>query len=208
MGGVAGAILGINSVYSVHLWTLFRPSVVFRPTDGRVRRLSLLHLRHSRVRPADNELGFRVQTAKGVFKARRKEWFAGEDARRAINAVLPKLNGYGGNPKTVQAAVAEIESHGDPREFVSTVAARPRVYNFKGVPSHLSMIGYPTRLALEMALHEEDERRALEGELWNLEQAWREAEEIAGIADNLLLPEGTDEFAERHSAETRNQGER
>ena len=43
-----------------------------------------------------------------------------------------------------------------------------------------------TRLAFEMALHEEEERRALEGELWRLEQAWREAEEIAAIADDLL----------------------
>ena len=57
----------------------------------------------------------------------------------------------------------------------------------------------PTRLALEMALHEEQERRALEGELAQLEQAWREAEEIAAIADNLLLPEHTDEFLDRHS---------
>ena len=32
-----------------------------------------------------------------------------------------------------------------------------------------------------MALHEEQERRALEGELWILEQAWKEAEEIAVI---------------------------
>ena len=47
----------------------------------------------------------------------------------------------------------------------------------------------PLRLALEMSLHEEDERRALAGELWRLEQAWREAEEIAAIADDLLLPE-------------------
>ncbi len=59
----------------------------------------------------------------------------------------------------------------------------------------------PTRLALEMALHEERERRALEGELWVLEQAWKEAEEIAGIADSLLLPAGTDEFFERHGWE-------
>jgi hypothetical protein len=36
-----------------------------------------------------------------------------------------------------------------------------------------------------MALHEESERRALEGELTLLESAWREAEEIAGIADRL-----------------------
>jgi hypothetical protein len=42
------------------------------------------------------------------------------------------------------------------------------------------------RLALEMALHEESEQRALEGELALLEAAWREAEEIAHIADGML----------------------
>jgi len=43
----------------------------------------------------------------------------------------------------------------------------------------------PEALAFEMALHEEAERRALEGELAQLEAAWREAEEIADIADRL-----------------------
>ncbi|HEY8470875.1 MAG TPA: hypothetical protein VIL18_14585 [Longimicrobiales bacterium] len=43
----------------------------------------------------------------------------------------------------------------------------------------------PEALALEMALQEEAERRALEGELAQLEAAWREAEEIADIADRL-----------------------
>ena len=56
----------------------------------------------------------------------------------------------------------------------------------------------PTKLALEMALHEEQERRALEGELWLLEHAWREAEEIAEISDSLFLPEGTDDFIRQH----------
>jgi hypothetical protein len=42
------------------------------------------------------------------------------------------------------------------------------------------------QLAVEMALHEESERRALQGELAALEAAWREAEEIAHIADSLL----------------------
>ena len=41
------------------------------------------------------------------------------------------------------------------------------------------------RLALEMALHEESERRALEGELALLEAAWRDAESIAAVADKL-----------------------
>jgi hypothetical protein len=40
-------------------------------------------------------------------------------------------------------------------------------------------------LALEMALHEQTERRAMEGELKMLEAAWRDAEEIAAIADAL-----------------------
>jgi hypothetical protein len=41
------------------------------------------------------------------------------------------------------------------------------------------------RVALEMAAHEETERRALEGELAELAAAWREADEIASIAEAL-----------------------
>ena len=53
-----------------------------------------------------------------------------------------------------------------------------------------------------LALQEEDERRAFEGELWRLERAWREAEEIAAISDNLLLPKGVaDAVAGRRGAE-------
>jgi hypothetical protein len=40
-----------------------------------------------------------------------------------------------------------------------------------------------------MALHEETERRAMEGELALLESAWRDAEEIAEISDNMFLPD-------------------
>jgi hypothetical protein len=49
-------------------------------------------------------------------------------------------------------------------------------------------LGASHRLAIEMSLHEESERRAMEHELAPLEAAWREAEEIAGIADSLLTP--------------------
>jgi hypothetical protein len=51
-----------------------------------------------------------------------------------------------------------------------------------GAPHALARID---GLALEMALHDESERRALEGELDLLEDAWREAESIARIADAL-----------------------
>jgi hypothetical protein len=42
------------------------------------------------------------------------------------------------------------------------------------------------RLALEMSLHESSEQRALEQQLAALERDWREAEEIAAIADHLV----------------------
>lgn len=56
----------------------------------------------------------------------------------------------------------------------------------------------PTKLAIEMALHEEQERRALAGELLELEAAWRQAEEIANIADNLLVPVEAERFIAEH----------
>jgi hypothetical protein len=45
------------------------------------------------------------------------------------------------------------------------------------------------RLAFEMAAHEEQERLYLASHLSLLEDAWKEAEAIARIADDLLLPE-------------------
>ena len=57
------------------------------------------------------------------------------------------------------------------------------------------------RLALEMAANEDFERRALAGELAALRDAWRDAEEIAAIADNLLADEALAEFKRRLLAE-------
>ncbi len=48
-----------------------------------------------------------------------------------------------------------------------------------------------------MALHEEAERRALEGELATLEAAWKDAEEVAAIADNLFVPSKVQELMSR-----------
>jgi hypothetical protein len=58
----------------------------------------------------------------------------------------------------------------------------------------LSKIPIEARLALEMVTHEDDERRALEGELAVLEARWKEAEEIAGISDNMFLPASVTEW--------------
>ena len=54
------------------------------------------------------------------------------------------------------------------------------------------------RLALEMAANEDIERRALEGELASLSAAWKEAEEIATIADELFADEVFEEFKRQY----------
>jgi hypothetical protein len=74
-----------------------------------------------------------------------------------------------------------------PRRIAGTFRGeRLEIAKVGKVPSDLS---YPLprvdALALEMALHDESERRAMEGELDLLEEAWREAENIARIADAL-----------------------
>ncbi|MFC1660780.1 hypothetical protein ACFL3S_04825, partial [Gemmatimonadota bacterium] len=119
---------------------------------------------------------------------------------------------------SVQEAVREIEEAGHPQEFLRMASLNGdgqhgnlwtrAVGDGSWKPmkeKHLGLVQklpHPTRLALEMALHEEQERRALEGELKALEAAWKAAEEIAEISDNLLLPEGTDDFLEEHRVET------
>jgi hypothetical protein len=62
------------------------------------------------------------------------------------------------------------------------------------VPRTLGALPVAKRIALEMALNDDSERRAMDGDLAELEAAWREAEEIAAIADNMFLPAGITEW--------------
>jgi hypothetical protein len=54
------------------------------------------------------------------------------------------------------------------------------------------------RLALEMAANEDIERRALLGELELLHTAWKDAEEIAAIADEMFTDDVFDEFKRQY----------
>jgi len=56
------------------------------------------------------------------------------------------------------------------------------------------------RLALEMAANEDTERRAMDGELTELERAWRDAEEVAAIADGMFGANQLEEFRQAHEA--------
>jgi hypothetical protein len=138
--------------------------------------------------------------AKGERKITELE---GSVAIRAAGRIMPSVNSFGGSNTQVQNAVRLIEDARGPERFFHSVA---RVEGKERLPyslvrfevSEVGRLDATTRLALEMAAHEETERRAFEGELAELEEAWREAEEIAAIADRLLIPESVESWIRRH----------
>jgi hypothetical protein len=118
----------------------------------------------------------------------------GDPAVQALGKLLPQLNRFGGSRQRVSEAVSLIEHEADPLRFFD-VAARQAATRTK---ARISALPEATRLALEMAAHEDSERRALEGELALLEQAWKEAEEVAAIADNMFLPSFVEDWMRKH----------
>jgi len=121
---------------------------------------------------------------------------SGEGAVRAARLLLPRINGSGATKRTVSSAVKVIEEVGTTERFIPHALSIVR----KAGLAYSSISAYPTpvRLAMEMSLHEEVEQRALEGELAELVTAWREAERVAGIADDLLLPPHVAVFLDKH----------
>ena len=115
-----------------------------------------------------------------------------DSALRAIRAIVPRLNVGGGSSRQVQSAVRRLERSPDLNVLFQSVAQEPSLQKAtrwrRNLPDGVHFLPVETRLALEMALNEESEHRALEGELAVLELAWKEAEEIAEIADGLALP--------------------
>ncbi len=131
--------------------------------------------------------------------------FTGAEAERIASIILPKVNRFGGSKEDVALAVQLIEYRGDSEHFLRDVGrlsggliksmtggVSPRKAKMRLNKYGLFCLPAPERLAIEMALHEEAERRALEGELAALERAWADAEEVAGIADNLLVSDAVE----------------
>jgi hypothetical protein len=124
----------------------------------------------------------------------------GPDALEAARRLLPLVNGTGAPAGAVRDAVSALEEWGGPERAFTAAVARVREWSREqtfGDTGALRFLPRAARLALEMAAHEEQERRVLEGELADLERQWRDAEEIAAIADDLLLPDSARRWIER-----------
>jgi hypothetical protein len=174
----------------------------FRLGHGTLINVQRRHLRATSIRVGDDgSLGLDLEHSVGELR------LSGADARRVATMILPAVSRLGGTRHEVQQAVERLERAGDAERYL-TQAARHGQHisrHARGVmrdhpneyESGLLALSTPFALALEMALHEEQERHALDGELAELEAAWREAEEVGAIADSLLLPDWVEDAMRR-----------
>ncbi len=208
LGGAAAGMIAGGSLYG--LWLALdafvhgsKESVVAKVpmASGEIVKVRRRHLLETRL-TADQDApeGWKLHLR---FKNGSRD-IVGDRATHALGLVLPHVNQGGAGREHVRDAVSVLESSGGPEQFFALAARHTRLSptgklqhdrtpeeRWTGVKSRAGTLGLPREqvLALEMALHEETERRALEGELAMLEAAWKEAEEIASIADDLLVPD-------------------
>jgi hypothetical protein len=211
-GVSAGAFAGLYA--NPNIWDTLvqgRPGkVVARviDSDGKPLVIQRRHARMSAVERSDGAEPFwlRVEHTQGT------RILHGQEAMRIAAQLLPTVNRFGAAKKHIQEAVQLLEDSGSPTNVLDRVQRsfgatstdiRPKygktigALQLQKVPGALHMLPLRERLALEMALHEESERRAMDGELDELKRAWEEAEVIAKIADDLFLsPAVTDRVAE------------
>ena len=220
VGGIVagGAALGVS--VGGFAWGLMRVGRVaihgsgetivarVRADDGRVLPVRRRHLAESSLsRGSDGTLAIDLRYKNGQSR------FEGPEATRIAGLVVPAVNRFGGSRRMVADAVQEIEQEGGPERYVERLARRAEVttalraprrgrWGRRGQVGSTGLYGLTPvdRLGLEMALHEETERRAMAGELALLELAWRDAEEVAAIADDMFLPAGVWSALERMRA--------
>lgn len=168
------------------------PRVVVRDDEGTTLALTARDIGATQLRRDESEHRWSIavehkeQPLQGSYRRTRRAILRGDEAKRALASLIPHINRDGGSGRRVREALDIIGTTTDARELVQSTAL---LQTNKVAPNYLRKLPVAMRLALEMALHEEDERRAMEGELSRLEDQWREAEEIATIADSLLVPE-------------------
>ena len=175
--------------------------------DGQVQRLALARMHVARTSLGSDSDGRwwvdvpylsagerLIYTHQGLQHLTEGVQLSGDEAHRAAAQILPHVNIMSGRARTVQDAVRVLEEKGGAEQtFADAARVRPKggwtLVQGKVMAGSLASLPAELRLALEMSVHEDSERRALAGELRDLETAWKDAEEIAGIADDMFLPE-------------------
>ncbi len=148
---------------------------------GAIMHLKARHIQDARIsHSAHEDLGLLLRCPRCAGEG---ALLHGAEAEHALRAGLTYVNLRKGRRvrRKAEEAAAYVESHGGPeRMLVAAARQEVRVGALRG----------PEGLALEMAVDEQAEVRELERE-------WRRAEEIARIADDLLVPPAVADDLER-----------
>ncbi len=192
----------LQSMSTAYRSLRIRSSIV--DDDGQRLLLSSRHAAGSRLLMNEDDSAFglalfhrRMAPTGALLRATgrtsRRTWFAeiktveGDVARRALTAMLPIVNRAGATKKHVAGAVTVASETRGVMEMLTRIRYPQGATTKASGASEIGALPAEMRLALEMVTHEDDERRALDGELHELETRWREAEEIAAIADRMFL---------------------
>ncbi|MGV3710930.1 MAG: hypothetical protein ACO1Q7_19055 [Gemmatimonas sp.] len=133
---------------------------------------------------------------------------SGDVAIRALATLLPRVNNMGANKAILSSALDTLNAAPNQQYLLhlastsqvnKVVEYRPtekrtfRGHEYRKFEPHTvdgiaQLDALPAHLAfaLEMSLHAESERRAMEGELAELERQWQDAETIGKIADDMF----------------------
>jgi hypothetical protein len=192
---VAGPVLGLtmgiatggfSALYSVGMGAMlirdFRVrSRVAVPGEKRRAVIRRSQLKKIRIQAEGDSLRIQMPADGAAISGpdyKREVTLQGDAALRAAATILTVANDAGANKETLSKATDIVTQQPDASRLFREAAP---------VQVQLTKIPDDMRLALEMATNEDIERRAMEGELAMLEAAWKQAEEIAEIADNLDL---------------------
>jgi hypothetical protein len=184
--GLASSIPLLGSLPTAHnLWLQYRmwlqpvARVDYRGSSVVLRRSDVTSMRLEADEASAGQWRLNVLHKEG------RSIVGGDEATRLLGRVLAYVNAEGGSASNVDSAVKVLAASGSAQQYLDGYIARARG---PLTGSSWRDVKREEILALEMALHEDTERAAMEGELAALEASWREAEEIAAIADNLLVP--------------------
>jgi hypothetical protein len=207
VGSVLGPLATATGTYAIVAWptlgmvlagipmvgnAMAQDYLTFERIVGRIhdgRRYLNVRIKHVR------DIGLGVISGQPSLELLHDEGWSTIDGARAAHAtgvILSNTNREGASRGAVRRAVSEIESSGNAERYVATASRRNRWrrrpvsvlnrYRDFGAMS----LSRTEQLALEMAMQEETERRAMNGELDALSREWRNADEIARICDNEL----------------------
>jgi hypothetical protein len=211
-GGAAGfgLLYGVQAIQATRSFWVMRKGVAVPLPHGEVVRVSPLKV--DLLNPdGDGTLGLRLKVGKEEIR------LFGRDATRAASRVLPAINHEGARKKTVREAVSMVTEVGGAEAFLQETwgKARPRpgsgirwvmATDWEG--GLIRSLPGATLLGFEMAVQEEQERINKATEMAELKAAWRQAEAIAQISDDLLVPTNIEDRLEAlRAGEPGNPGE-